>query len=349
MTQRDSLWRRAVLPTTARIQDAITVLNDVGIKIVLVSNGNGPLEGTISDGDIRRGLLRGLTLASGINDVLNRHPLVVPEGMSRDLVLQLMTANKVHQIPVVDSTGHLAGVHLWDDIATQPVRPNPVVIMAGGFGTRLRPHTEHRPKPMLGIAGKPMLQHIIERASLEGFNHFIVAIHYLGHIIQEHFGDGSRFGVRIDYIKEEKPLGTAGARSLLNPRPNVPFVVTNGDVITDVRYAELLDFHGRYNAMATMAVRVYEWQNPYGVVQMNGVDIVGFVEKPVARSHINAGVYAISPSALSNLRDGEHCDMPSLLERLQNQGQRVVAYPMHEPWLDVGRPDDLAKANGRDE
>lgn len=338
------LWQRAILPATATIRDAIQALNEVALKIVLISSGNGVLEGTISDGDIRRGLLRGLTLASPITNVLRRNPLVVPDGMSRDLVLQLMTANKIQQIPMVDVNGRLVGLHIWDDIAAPTDRANLMVIMAGGMGTRLRPHTESCPKPMLPVAGKPMLEHIIERAKLEGFCHFVLAIHYLGHMIEEYFGNGAHLGVRIDYLKEEVPLGTAGALSLLDPSPDSPFVVTNGDVITDVRYGELLDFHGRYDAAATMAVRMHEWQHPFGVVQMNGVDIVGFEEKPIARSHINAGVYALNPSALDSLGKSEQCDMPTLFEKLKARGHRTVAYPMHEPWLDVGRPDDLVRA-----
>jgi NDP-sugar pyrophosphorylase family protein len=219
-----------------------------------------------------------------------------------------------------------------------------MVIMAGGMGTRLRPHTENCPKPLLQVAGKPMLEHIIDRAKLEGFSHFVLAIHYLGHMIEDHFGNGERLGVRIDYLREQSPLGTAGALGLLNPRPEAAFVVTNGDVITDIRYGEMLDFHIRHDAVATMAVRVHEWQHPFGVVQTKGVEIVGFQEKPVARSHINAGVYALEPDALSVLSAETHCDMPALFERLQAQAKRTVAYPMHEPWLDVGRPHDLAAA-----
>lgn len=346
MMETEALWQRAVLPPASTLQNAIQKLNEVAIKIVLVVNDLGELVGTISDGDIRRGLLRGLTLASPIASIVRRDPLVVPDGMSRELVLQLMTANRIQQIPVVDTNNCPVGLHLWDDITTQTERPNLMVIMAGGMGTRLRPHTECCPKPMLPVAGKPILEHIIERAKLEGFSRFVLAVHYLGHMIEDHFSNGEGLGVRIDYLKEESPLGTAGALSLLNPRPELSFVVTNGDVITDIRYGELLDFHGRYDAVATMAVRVHEWQNPFGVVHMNGVEIAGFEEKPVARSHINAGVYALDPAALYSLGEGMHCDMPALFERLQANGQRTVAYPMHEPWLDVGRPDDLAKANG---
>jgi len=336
------IWRKAILSSNSSIQEAIRNLDQVAIKIVLVVNEKGELEGTISDGDIRRGLLRGLSLSSPIASVIHRNALVVPPDMERGMVMQLMLANKIQQIPVVDEHRHVVGLHLWDEITTPPIRSNLMVIMAGGMGTRLRPHTETCPKPLLPVAGKPLLEHIIARAKTEGFSHFVLAIHYLGQMIEDYFGNGERLGVRIDYLRERSPLGTAGALGLLDTRPDAPFVVTNGDVITDIRYGELLDFHVRNDAIATMAVRVHEWQHPFGVVQTQGVEIVGFEEKPVTRSHINAGVYAITPDALSVLSVDAHCDMPTLFERLQAQGKRTVAYPMHEPWLDVGRPADLA-------
>ena len=345
MKQSEQIWHQVILPVDATIGQAIRNLNEVSIKIILVANKTGVLEGTISDGDIRRGLLKGLNLNSSITSIIHRNALVVPPELGRELVMQLMVANKIQQIPVVDEQHHIVGLHLWDEITTPPTRSNLMVIMAGGMGTRLRPHTEDCPKPLLLVAGKPMLEHIIERAKLEGFNHFVLAIHYLGHMIEEYFGNGERLGVRIDYLREESPLGTAGALGLLKPIPDAPFVVTNGDVITDIRYGELLDFHIRYTAAATMAVRVHEWQHPFGVVQTQGVEIVGFEEKPIARSHINAGVYALDPTALGVLTADTHCDMPTLFERLQIKKERTVAYPMHEPWLDVGRPDDLITAN----
>jgi dTDP-glucose pyrophosphorylase len=344
MTATEAIWCKAILPPHATIQQAISNLDQVAIRIVLVVNAAGELEGTISDGDIRRGLLKGLDITSPITNVIHRNPLVVPPEMGRELVKQLMVANKIQQIPAVDERNHVVGLHLWDEIATAPVRSNLMVIMAGGMGTRLRPHTENCPKPLLLVAGKPMLEHIIEHAKLEGFSHFVLAIHYLGQMIEDHFGHGDRLGVQIDYLRERSPLGTAGALGLLDPRPDASFVVTNGDVITDIRYGELLDFHIRNDAAATMAVRVHEWQHPFGVVHTQGIEIVGFEEKPVARSHINAGVYALDPQALSVLSVDAHCDMPTLFERLQAKVKRTVAYPMHEPWLDVGRPDDLSRA-----
>ena len=163
-------------------------------------------------------------------------------------------------------------------------------------------------------------------------------------MIEEYFGDGSNWQVQIDYLREESPLGTAGAIGMLNPRPETPFLVTNGDVLTDIRYGELLDFHSRHGAVATMAVRQHEWQHPFGVVHTRGVDIVGFEEKPISRSHINAGVYVLQPEALDMLNADEYCDMPTLFGRLQERAARTIVYPMHEPWLDVGRPGDLELA-----
>ena len=345
MSSSEEVWRQAILPADATIAQAVRNLNEVAIKIVLVANEGGVLVGTISDGDIRRGLLKDLDINSPISSIINRNAFVVPPEMGRDLVIQLMVANKIQQIPVVDEKHHIVGLYLWDEIITPPTRSNLMVIMAGGLGTRLLPHTESCPKPLLHVAGKPMLEHIIQRAKSEGFNHFIIAIHHLGHMIEEHFNDGERLGVRIDYLREKSPLGTAGALGLLNPLPDKPFIVTNGDVITDIRYGELLDFHVRHAASATMAVRLHEWQHPFGIVQIQGIEIVGFDEKPIARSHINAGVYVLDPAALGFLTDGLRCDMPTLFDRLQTKLLRTVAYPMHEPWLDVGRPDDLAAAN----
>ena len=347
MNSSEAMWRNAMLPAHATIQQVISNLDQVAIKIVLVVNEAGKLEGTISDGDIRRGLLKGLDLKSPITNVIHRNALVVPAEMPREMVMQLMLANKIQQIPVVNEHHHVVGLHLWDMIATPPTRSNLMVIMAGGMGKRLLPQTENCPKPLLTVAGKPMLEHIIDRAKLEGFSHFVLAINYLGYMIVEHFGNGERLGVRIDYVREQSPLGPAGALGLLNPRPEAAFVVTNGDVITDIRYGALLDFHFRHAAAATMAVRLHEWQHPFGVVQTQGVEIVGFEEKPVARSHINAGVYALDPDSLNFLSTDDHCDMPTLFERLQAKANRTVAYPMHEPWLDVGRPDDLFLANGQ--
>lgn len=277
------VWRKVILPVDATMHQAIRSLDDIAIRIVLVVDSAGVLVGTVADGDIRRGLLRGLDLNSPLTSVLHRNPLLVTPNVARATVQQLMQANDCQQIPIVDEHQHLVGLHLWSQMNAPAVRPNLMVIMAGGLGTRLRPQTESVPKPLLPVAGKPMLEHIIARARLHGFSHFILAVHYLGHLIEDYFGNGERLQVQIDYLREQSPLGTAGALSLLDPHPPAPFVVTNCDVITDIDYGALLDFHIRQGATATMAVRLHEWQHPFGVVQTNGVDIVGFEEKPIAR------------------------------------------------------------------
>ena len=337
-------WRRALLPADAKLEQAIRNLTETALQIALVVAPDGTLVGTLTDGDIRRGLLRGLDLNSSIDPIIRREPWVAPPQLDRDAVLQLMQANKIRQLPIVDEDRHVVGLHLWDQLMVPGQRPNLMVIMAGGQGARLLPHTENCPKPLLPVGGKPMLEHIIERAKAEGFQRFVLAIHHLGRMIEDHFGDGSRWQVQVDYLREETPLGTAGAIGLLDPRPEAPFVVSNGDVLTDIRYGELLDFHCHHGALATMAVRLHEWQHPFGVVRTKGVDIIGFEEKPIARSHINAGIYVLEPGALDALNAVEHCDMTTLFSRLRERTGRIIAYPMHEPWLDVGRVDDFERA-----
>jgi dTDP-glucose pyrophosphorylase len=334
-------WRIALLPHSANLRDGISCLDKSGMQIALVVNSLDILIGTVTDGDIRRGLLRGLDMNSPINVVMFKTPLVVPPELPRETVLQIMQANKVLQLPVVNSDRKVMGLHLWDDLMLPKIITNMMVIMAGGKGTRLKPYTENCPKPMLPINGKPMLEHIIERAKASGFNHFVLAIHYLGNMVEEHFGDGSKWHVKIEYLRETTPMGTAGAIGLLNPIPKESFLVTNGDVLTDIHYGEFLDYHKRHSAVATMAVRLHEWEHPFGVVVTKGVDIVGFEEKPISRSHINAGIYVLDPQALNFLNKNEPCDMPTLFSRISKDERRTIVYPMHEPWLDVGRPDDL--------
>ncbi len=314
------------------------------MQIVLAVSDGYKLAGTLTDGDIRRAFLKGHHLESAIDAVIHRSPLVVPPEIGRDVVLQLMKINKIHQLPIVSSEGEVVGLHVWDSIIAPDVIENMMIIMAGGKGKRLLPHTENCPKPMLEVGGKPMLEHIIERAISDGFQNFVISLNYLGHIIEDYFGDGGRYGVSIEYLKEDEPMGTAGCLSLLSKRPNLPFVVTNGDVLTDIHYNEFLDFHARHDAAATMAVRLHEIQNQFGVVRTNGVELEGFEEKPVYRSHVNAGIYVLNPDVLSYLEGRQRCDMPALFERLKRNAERTIVYPMHEPWIDVGRPEDLASA-----
>jgi dTDP-glucose pyrophosphorylase len=337
-------WKKALLPASSSLRETIRNLDESALQIALVVSPEGALVGTVTDGDIRRGLLRGLNINSPIDGIIHRDPLVVPPQLNPETALQLMQANKIRQLPIVDEARRVVGLHLWDELIVPSHRSNLMIIMAGGQGNRLRPHTENCPKPLLPVGDKPMLEHIIERAKAEGFHRIVLAVHYLGHMIESYFGDGSRWQVEISYLREESPLGTAGAIGLLSPRPETSFLVTNGDVLTDIRYGEMLEFHTRHASSATMAVRLHEWQHPFGVVRTSGMDIVGFDEKPISRSHINAGIYVLEPAVLDALTPGEHCDMPVLFGRLQTQAARTIVYPMHEPWMDVGQPRDLADA-----
>ena len=335
------VWHAALMSLDSNIGDVINNLNQSGIKIVMVVNQSGVLQGTISDGDLRQALLGNWNIKSPITDTINQNPLVVPPDMEKEFVKKIMLANKVQQIPVVNVDNKIVGLHVWDEFVNLKELPNLMVIMAGGKGTRLRPHTENCPKPMLPVAGKPMLEIIIERAKSEGFSRFVISVHFLGKVIESYFGNGESLGVSIDYLREEEPMGTAGALSMLDPLPIQPIVVTNGDVLSNINYKNLLDFHSQNSALATMAVHTHELQHPFGVVDTDDVNIIGFKEKPIIRSYVNAGVYVLEPTALSFLEKNSPCDMPTLFELLRANNCKTVAYPMHEPWLDVGRPSDF--------
>jgi dTDP-glucose pyrophosphorylase len=337
-------WLNTILPPTATIEDAIQVLNETGLRIVLVANKDSILLGTISDGDIRRALLRGLLLSNSIEAILNSSPIVIEYGISQESVLTLMSERKIQQIPIVDQQGKLLGLHLWDEISRTPKKSNLMVIMAGGMGTRLYPQTENCPKPMLTISGKPILEHIISRAKNEGFSDFVVAVYHLRHVVEDYFGNGEKFGVSITYLKEESPLGTAGALGLLDKKPDSPFIVTNGDVITDIRYGDFLSFHNSHKMPATMAVRLNEWQNPFGVVDVLNSEVVGYEEKPITHNYINAGIYAFNPEILNLFEKSKKVDMSTFLQQLMKNGSQIAAFPIHEPWLDIGRPSDFLEA-----
>jgi dTDP-glucose pyrophosphorylase len=340
----DGDWRRAVLPLDSTVEEAIRCLDESHLQIVLVVDRGTHLIGTLTDGDIRRGLLHGIGLGDPIGVLVQREPVVVSVGVNRDEVHRIMEQRRIHEIPIVDDDNLIVGLAGWSSAARPVDRINLMVVMAGGEGTRLRPLTENCPKPLLPVGGRPMLEHILERAIAEGFKRFVFAIRYLGHMIEDHFGDGGDWGVEIDYIREGEPLGTVGALSLLEPGPGEPFIVSNGDVLTAIRYGEMLDFHVSHDATATMAVRLHEWQHPFGVVHTEGVNLVGFEEKPVGRSHVNAGVYALDPSALSVLDPEKACDMPTLFNRLHHLGRRTIVYPLYESSLDIGRLDDYMSA-----
>ncbi len=344
-TGQDIDWQATIVDTTLDLHGAIVALDRGALQILMMVDADHRLLGTITDGDIRRALLRGNPLTTPARDVMHTTPMVVSPEMSRSTVWSLMQINKLRQLPIVAADGRVVGLHLWDQVLTAPTRDNTVILMAGGFGKRMMPYTENVPKPMLEVAGKPLLQHAIERARADGFHRFLITLHYLPQVIRSHFGDGSAFGVDIDYVEETTPLGTAGALSLIPNRPDLPMIIANGDILTDVRFSDMLEFHRQHGAAATMAVREHEYHNPFGVVQTQGVDITGFEEKPIWRTKINAGLYVLGPEALDLLPPNTHCNMPTLFDQIRANGARTIVYPMHETWMDVGNPQDLLNAN----
>lgn len=338
-------WKKTILSIGSTIKDAIKSLTDSGLRIILVVDSENKFVGTISDGDIRKALLEGLTLDSPINGIINRKAITVSSISDNKNAYKLMTSHKILQVPVVDNNNIIQGMFFWDEISSPPSLDNIFVIMAGGQGMRLRPITEKCPKPLIEVAGKPIIQHIIERARSEGFHKFYISINYLGEMIEDFFQDGSMFDVDIKYLRETSPLGTAGALSLLDSISQDPIIVSNGDVITDIKYLEMLDFHIRHEALATMAVRNFDMQNPYGVVITDGISITSIDEKPIVSSNVNAGIYVLSPELINKMKFNTYLDMPEIIKDLCKTPNRAIAYPMHEPWLDIGRPDDLRKAS----
>jgi NDP-sugar pyrophosphorylase family protein len=292
-------------------------------------------------------MLKGLTLEDNICPIVKKDPLVVPQGVNQDTIRQIMTTNKILQVPEVDNENHVIDLHCLDTLFESKELTNEFVIMAGGKGTRLKPYTDKCPKPMLEVKGKPILLRIIEQAKSEGFTNFTISTNYLGHIIKDYFKDGSELGVKIEYLTERKSLGTAGSLSLLKELPSHPIVVTNGDVISDIKYSDLLNFHLNYRSDATMAVRLQERINPYGVVTMDGYKIVGISEKPREQFHINAGIYVVSPNSINILRKNSQCDMTEMFEDLRTRKFNTFAYPLHEPWLDIGSHADFSVANNK--
>ena len=340
-------WKKAILNVDSSVRDAASVLNLTGLKIVLVVEHGFKLIGTVSDGDIRRGLLNGFDLESKLINIVQKNAVVAPKETSSVTAVSIMKRNKIGQIPLVDDLGNVVGLFISGEFRDAPKISNLIVIMAGGLGTRLYPTTQKCPKPMIPIGGKPILGHIIDRAAREGFTNFKLAVHHLSNVIEDYFGDGSEFGVNIEYLREASPLGTAGALGLLNTDSREPIIVTNGDVLTEISYSDFLNFHETQNVEVTMAVRSFDWINPFGVIRSEGVKLVSYEEKPKYSFQINAGIYALNRSCLDILKVNESIDMPDLIETVRGLNRQVNVYPIHENWIDIGSPSDLSQAISR--
>ena len=339
-------WTKTLVRPEASIRNAIEAIDNSALRIALVADADRRLHGVVTDGDVRRGLLRGFSVEDPIQHILNPAPTVVGREENREAVLALMKRKNLLQIPVVDRKGRVVGLEVLFELVQPGDRDNWVVLMVGGLGTRLRPLTETVPKPLLHVGHQPILETILEQLLGYGFHRFYFSVNYKARMIEEYFGDGRAWGAEIRYLYEDEPLGTAGALRLLPTRPSAPFIVMNGDLLTKLNFNHFLDYHRDHRAAATMGVSEYRTQIPYGVIQTDHHRIAGIQEKPVQRFLINAGVYALEPEALDLIPDTGTLDMPELFNRLAVAGRETVAFPIREYWMDIGRLADFERANG---
>lgn len=332
-----------VRPDTT-ILEAIKAIDAGGIQIAIIADSAGTLLGTVTDGDVRRGLLAGIGTDQPVRLIMNPKPRILKHGYTREAAIEMMRRLSIHQLPVVNAENQITGIELFDDLVAPREEHTWVVLMAGGLGTRLRPLTENLPKPMIPVGGRPLLETIVRNFETQGYRRIFLSVNYKSEIIREHFGDGLKFGVSIEYLTEDKRMGTAGALSLLPSLPLGPVIVMNGDLLTSVNFRHLVDFHRQQGARATMCVREYSFQVPYGVVKTEGSRLIALEEKPVHNFFVNAGVYVIDPSALVLLPPDTPFDMPQLFEAIASNGGTTSVFPIHEYWLDIGRIDDLERA-----
>lgn len=344
MIDRLALIKTLIVPDTASVREAMQVIDGGARQIALVVDTEGRLVAVVTDGDIRRRLLSGVGLDAPVAEVMRKDFSAVPSTKGVEAARQLMQARKLHQIPVVDEGGRPVDLVHIDDFTGITKRDTRIVLMAGGLGSRLRPLTETTPKPMLPIEGRPILEVIIRRLINQGYYDFTIALNYKGDMIRDHFRDGSIFGARIGYVQEDKRMGTAGALSLLAERPTSPFVVMNSDLLTSLRFDALLRFHEETGAVATMCGREYSMQVPYGVIEMEGTALKGIIEKPTHSHFINAGIYVLSPEVLDYVEPDNWLDMPTLFERVIEDGKTASVFPVQEYWIDIGRIQDLERA-----
>lgn len=327
------------------VYDAIKAINNGAKQIVFVIDQAQRLLGTVTDGDIRRGMLQKIALEDCVQKVMNQKPLLLKHTEERERIVELMQKHSVHQIPVVDAEGHIIKLEFLDDLLKpKETEEIPVVLMAGGLGTRLHPLTQDTPKPMLPVGGRPLLENIVNNFVKQGYRRFYISVNYKAEIVQNHFGDGSAFNAEIQYIEENKRMGTAGALSLLPERPKTPIIVMNGDLLTAVNFNQLTKFHREHESLATMCARDYSIQVPYGVIETDGVYLKQIVEKPIHRFMVNSGIYVVSPEALDLIPHEEYFDMPQLFNKILENKSKASVFPIHEYWLDIGKFDDLEKA-----
>lgn len=337
--------KTVIVPLDAKVVDALRVIDGSGLQAAMVVDSAGILKGIITDGDVRRGLLRGLTLEASVTEVMNTNPVTARlDGSSESALNQVPQSGRRH-LPVLDAAGRLVAL---ETVGTH-LHPDPshscAVIMAGGLGTRLHPLTQVTPKPLLPVGDTPILERILTHLIEQGIRRFYVSVNYKAHMIESYFGDGHKWNVEITYLHENDRLGTAGALGLLPETPTQPFLLMNGDIMTSVNLKQMLAFHADQGASATIGAFAHEYQVPYGVLKMDGAHVTGIQEKPIIRKYVSGGVYTLAPHVLKLVKPGMPLDMPELIQRLVNSDYRVSAFPIHEYWIDIGRHDDLHRAS----
>ena len=338
-------WKECLLRGTETIEHAVSILERTSLRIILVVDQNQVLLGTVTDGDIRRGLIRHLSMQTQITEIMNNSPLSVPPKLSRDAILSLMREKDVLQLPVVDKLGVVVGLEVMQGLLNVGAINNTVVLMAGGFGIRLRPLTDDTPKPMLKVAGKPILESILDQFIEQGFHEFFISVHYRKEVVKEYFEDGSRWGVSIQYLEEETPLGTACALSLLpKPEPDLPVIVMNGDLLTTVNFVELLKYHSLSKSNGSVCVRGYDLEIKYGVVKSLEGRITELVEKPTEKFFLNAGIYVMDWGLIQRIKRGGRFDMTDVLNEAITDNQVITMFPVHEAWLDIGAKEQYEEA-----
>ncbi len=333
-----------ILKRNQTLKEAMEVLNKTKLHICFVVSDNGQLIGSLTDGDVRRGFLSGATLESTVSDYMNPAPKMIPEGLAIEEVVKNMNTWGVRQLPVVNDEGIIIRVETVEGVMDLFQKSNRVILMAGGFGKRLSPLTDHIPKPLLHVDGVPILEHILRRFKELGFYRFTISVNYKADMIINHFGDGSQLGLEIDYLRENKPLGTCGALSLLKEKPTEPFFVMNGDLLTRANFSIILEYHKSQKSFATMCVREHSFEVPYGVVKSDGNKIISIEEKPKENTFINAGIYVLSPEALDYIDANNYLDMPTLFMNLAKKKENVLSCVLRDYWLDIGRMEDFHRA-----
>jgi len=334
--------------TSARLVDAMRVLDRGGAGIALVTDETHRLTGTLTDGDVRRALLNGALVESPLLPFVRSDFTSVSPEASRAEVLDLMQSLLIRQIPVLDDAGRLLGLHLLHEILGAVERENWAVVMAGGRGSRLDPITNTVPKPMIRVAGRPILERLVLHLVSFGIRRVFLSINYLGHLVEEHFGDGSRLGCRVEYLREDQPLGTAGALSLLPEKPNAPIVVMNGDLITQADLGSMLLQHSTVRPMATLGVKSYFHTVPFGCVETVNRRVIRVQEKPQLTLKINAGIYILAPEVVARVSPGRAMAMTVLIDDCLARGEDILAFEVGDDWIDVGQRRDLGRATGQE-